>query len=235
MPALDPISGTRDCYNYFSPRMTPKSNAYPEPPPFNLKVLNSNAVEIRDVLPVYPPPEPLHRPDLPSPTRKPPFSSTWTLTTHLIPACYLRTTRLTPEPEVPPPNIPKDERQRLLAKARLELDAIRTSKVTDGYPRVLWNCVNRYVRKDLDAHNRTGLTLSFQHANGFPKEVRIVYPFDKNKFHLCQIFEPTLADLFASSAANIIDEVWLWESVQHGDALVNAGSLSGLCEWEAVL
>ncbi len=125
------------------------------------------------MLPVYPPPEPLNRPELPSPAREPAFSSSWALTTHLMPACYLRTTRFTPEPEIPSPNIPKDERKRLLAKARLELDELRTSKVTDGYPRVLWNCVNRYVRKDLDAHNRTGLTLSFQHANGFPKEVSI--------------------------------------------------------------
>ena len=159
--------------------MTPKPNAYPEPPPFNWDI---DAVEIRDVLPVYPPPEPLSRPELPSPAREPEFNSTWTLTTHLIPACYLRTTRFTPEPEIPPPTVPKDERKRLLVKARLELDELRTSKVTDGYPRVLWNCVNRYVRKDLDAHNRTGLTLSFQHANGFAKEVSIVIILTKLNF-----------------------------------------------------
>ena len=46
-----------------------------------------------------------------------------------------------------------------------------TSAVTDGYPLVLWNCVNRYVKKDLDLSNKTGVTLFFAHANGFPKEV----------------------------------------------------------------
>jgi hypothetical protein len=42
---------------------------------------------------------------------------------------------------------------------------------SDGYPLVLWNCVNRYVKKDLDLSNKTGVTLFFAHANGFPKEV----------------------------------------------------------------
>ena len=46
-----------------------------------------------------------------------------------------------------------------------------TSAVTDGHPLVLWNCVNRYVKKDLDSSKKTGLTLFFAHANGFPKEV----------------------------------------------------------------
>ena len=161
--------------------MTSKPNAYPEPPPFGW---DTNAVEIRDVLPVYPPPEPFNRPELPSPAREPAFSSTWTLTTHLIPACYLRTTPFVAEPEIPSPDVLKDERKRLLAQARMALDEMRTSKATDagGYPRLLWNCVNRYVRKDLDAHNRTGLTLSFYHANGFPKEVRIAIILRKINF-----------------------------------------------------
>ncbi|KAF8958109.1 Alpha/beta hydrolase family-domain-containing protein [Flammula alnicola] len=186
-------------------------NAYSRPPPFTWL-----SVDVRDALPIYPPPETLELPPLPSPPRKPTFDAPYTLTTHLIPACYLRTTRPAPEPHLPPPNASKEERRRILAEARQELDALRTSKVTDGYPRVLWNCVNRYVRKDLNAHNRTGLTLSFQHANGFPKE----------------IFEPTLAHLLSSPAASIIDEVWAWESIQHGDAcLVNAASASGIFDW----
>ncbi len=119
---------------------------------------------------------PFNRPELSSPARKPTFSGTWTLTTHLTAACYLRTTPLIAEPEMPPLDTPKDERKRLLWRARTALDEIRmSSKAADAgrYPRILWNCVNRYVRKDLDAHNRTGLTLAFFHANGFPKEVRI--------------------------------------------------------------
>jgi hypothetical protein len=46
-----------------------------------------------------------------------------------------------------------------------------------------------------------------------------------------KIFEPTLEDLFNSAAATLVDEVWVWEAVQHGDAaLVNAPSASGICE-----
>lgn len=94
---------------------------------------------------------------------------------------------------------------------------MRGSTWTDGYPRVLWNCVNRYVRNDLKACNSTGLTLFFAHANGFPKEM----------------WESVLAVLLASPAGRIIDEVWAWESVQHGDAaLINAGNLSAVFDWQ---
>ena len=143
-------------------------NAFPRPPPFTW-----DNVELRDPLPVYPPPEPLQLPALPSPSRKPAFDAPYTLTTHMFPASYLRTTRLAPEPKPVPANLPKAERQRLLLASRLHLDVLRTSKVTDGYPRVLWNCVNRYVKSDLESgkSKKTGITLFFAHANGFPKEV----------------------------------------------------------------
>ncbi|KAF8188048.1 Alpha/Beta hydrolase protein [Pholiota molesta] len=187
-----------------------KPNAYTQPPPFTW-----DPVELRRILPIYPPPGPLDNPPLPSPPRKPSFVG-WTLSTHLFPACYLRTTRPAPEPLIPPPHVSKDERKRLLAQALQELKELRTSRVTDGYPQVLWNCVNRYVRTDLGERKGTGLTLSFYHANGFPKE----------------IFEPTLEDLFNSAAATLVDEVWVWEAVQHGDAaLVNAPSASGIFDW----
>jgi hypothetical protein len=52
-----------------------------------------------------------------------------------------------------------------------DLRVERGAMVTDGHPKVLWNCINRYVRNDLSPSNRTGLTLFFAHANGFPKEV----------------------------------------------------------------
>lgn len=96
---------------------------------------------------------------------------------------------------------------------------MRGSTWTDGYPRVLWNCVNRYVRNDLNlkAGSSTGLTLFFAHANGFPKEM----------------WESVLAVLLSSPAGQIIDEVWAWESVQHGDAaLINAGNLSAVFDWQ---
>ncbi|KIM43145.1 hypothetical protein M413DRAFT_26330 [Hebeloma cylindrosporum] len=189
-------------------------NAFPRPPPFTWE-----HVELRDPLPIYPPPEPLQLPSLPSPPRKPAFDAPYTLTTHLLPASYLRTTRPVPELEPVPANLPKEDRRRLLSDTRRQLDELRTSKVTDGYPRVLWNCVNRYVKNDLLEGRRsekTGVTLFFAHANGFPKE----------------IFEPTLGHLLSSPAASIVDEVWVWESVQHGDAgIINARHASALFDW----
>ena len=45
-----------------------------------------------------------------------------------------------------------------------------------------------------------------------------------------QMWESVLAVLLPSPAGRIIDEVWAWESVQHGDAaLINAGNLSAVC------
>lgn len=50
----------------------------------------------------------------------------------------------------------------------------------DGYSgetdeRLLWNCVNRYVKKDIKDKVRTkGITLFLVHATGFPKEVSVV-------------------------------------------------------------
>jgi hypothetical protein len=49
----------------------------------------------------------------------------------------------------------------------------------DGYAgetdeRLLWNCVNRYVKKDSEDKVRTkGITLFLVHATGFPKEVSL--------------------------------------------------------------
>ena len=46
-----------------------------------------------------------------------------------------------------------------------------------------------------------------------------------------QLWEPTIRHLFSSSAGAVIDEIWAWESVQHGDAcMINHDALSGLGE-----
>ena len=79
-----------------------------------------------------------------------------------------------PLPKLPAagPGVTKEERRRVLAESALQLlDWGNETAATDGYPLVLWNCVNRYVKKDLDLSNKTGVTLFFAHANGFPKEV----------------------------------------------------------------
>ena len=58
-----------------------------------------------------------------------------------------------------------------------------------------------------------------------------------NTKHVCfgfalappQIWEPMLKHLLASSA-DIIDEVWTWEVVHHGDAaLINSEALPSVC------
>lgn len=79
---------------------------------------------------------------------------------------------------VPEPNIPahgevsKVERAKKIQEVRHEMNEIRTegSWVNDGYPQVLWNCLNRYARRDLK-EGKKGVTLIMMHANGFPKEV----------------------------------------------------------------
>ena len=148
-----------------------EQNSYPQPPPFTW-----NKYHVRDTLPIYPPtPETFDSapPVLPSPHRKPAFDAPFTLTTHLFPATYLRTTRPIPLPKLPGAGTTKEERRRMLSESASQLVdwGNDTGAVTDGYPLVLWNCVNRYVKRDLDLSNKTGVTLFFAHANGFPKEV----------------------------------------------------------------
>ncbi|KAF8892936.1 Alpha/Beta hydrolase protein [Infundibulicybe gibba] len=164
-------------------------------------------------LPVFPPPEPLEPVPHPPTHRQAACDAPYTLTTHIFPAAYLRTTREVPVPQIPPQSLEKSERRKQLAKLGQDLTSTRGSIFTDGYPKVLWNCANRYAGKSVSGR---GVTLFFAHANGFPKE----------------IWEPVIRRLFSSSAGVLIDEVWTWESVQHGDAaVINADHLSGIFDW----
>ncbi|KAG1737531.1 Alpha/beta hydrolase family-domain-containing protein [Suillus paluster] len=98
-----------------------------------------------------------------------------------------------------------DERQELFMQGKLG---------GEGSQKPLWNCVNRYARSG--QNGRKGLTLLLTHATGFPKET----------------WETTLRYLLSSPSASLIDEVWSWEAVQHGDAaLVNEANLSGIYDW----
>ncbi|KAG6841357.1 hypothetical protein C0991_011900 [Blastosporella zonata] len=170
----------------------------------------------RKLLPVFPPPEPLSLPSLPSPPRKPIFNAPYTLSTHIFPAAYLRTTTFVSPPSSPPGSATKPERQAAADTIVRELKDLRTSLEPRGTKQILWNCANRYVRDGLDGERANGVTLFFAHANGFPKE----------------IWEPVLQQLLSSQAASIIDEVWTWESVQHGDAcLINGDKNGGIFDW----
>ncbi|GLB39842.1 putative alpha/beta hydrolase family protein [Lyophyllum shimeji] len=187
------------------------STTYPPPPPFTWPQITP-----RQLLPVFPPPEPLPAPPLPSPPRKPMFNAPYTLSTHIFPAAHLRTTNFVSVTPPPPSNATKEERRARAEQTIQRLKDVRGSIEPRGSRQVLWNCANRYMKQGLDGTRAECVTLFFAHANGFPKE----------------IWEPTLQYLLCSPAASVIDEVWTWESVQHGDAcLINGDKIGAVFDW----
>lgn len=196
----------------------------------------------RAFVPLLPPPEPLHWPVLPSPARQAAFSESYTLSTHIIPAAYPRVSPDFPPPErITDPNISKDERKRIITQRAEELLVHKLKQVThrkagtplEGGQKILWNCINRYYRKDLKEGEARGLTLFFAHANGFHKEVGFVSSITQSSNRMpafLKIWEPTLRHLLSKKTGLRIDEIWTWEAVNHGDSsLINEKNLSGLC------
>lgn len=165
--------------------------SYPKPPPFTWL-----PVTTRPLLPVFPPPEPFIRPTLPSSPRKPNLDAPYTLTTHLLPAAHLRTAAHVPMPSRPPEDATKAERLEFYKTTVQELRDLRTTLEPQGVPQVLWNCVNRYARTDLDSRRMKGVTLFFAHANGFPKEVCSI------SFLLSPDINRRFADMGADSQAS---------------------------------
>ncbi|KAG1778738.1 hypothetical protein EV702DRAFT_1091459 [Suillus placidus] len=157
-------------------------------------------------------------PPLPFKPRTDNLLGMYNISTHIIPAATPRVTPNTPVPELPPRSSKRAERD--IKKLGLELMEQQAWQGEDGCSgvtdeRLLWNCVNRYVKKDREVKVRMkGITLFLVHATGFPKE----------------IWETTLCYLLA--VCGVIDEIWSWESVQHGDsALLNRQNLSGCFDW----
>ncbi|KAF8734669.1 hypothetical protein AX14_003179 [Amanita brunnescens Koide BX004] len=185
-------------------------------------------IPLRPLLPICPPTLAQPLPALPSPHRAPQIHPSFALSTHIVPAAYIRSSPHVPRPPpsiMPAPSLGtgkkpiKEEKLRKATEVRNWLLEAREKDADDGagYKSVLWNCVNRYYRIDSGRGRATGrgLTLFFAHANGFPKEV----------------WEPTIKHLLASSA-DIIDEVWTWEAVLTGDAaLINGEALSSVYDW----
>ncbi|KAG1819104.1 Alpha/beta hydrolase family-domain-containing protein [Suillus subaureus] len=158
-------------------------------------------------------------PSLPFKPRSDDLLGTYNISTHIIPAANPRVNPNVPVPE-PPPRPSKKRTERDINILGLELMEQQARLCEDGYSgvtdeRLLWNCVNRYVKKDQEAKIKTkGITLFLVHGLGFPKE-------------MC---ETSLRYLLA--ACDVIDEIWSWESVQHGDsALLNKQNLSGSSDW----
>ncbi|GBE82655.1 alpha/beta-hydrolase [Sparassis crispa] len=131
---------------------------------------------------------------------------------------------------MPPPTLPKWSPDREVWKASTKITAEEMLVTREKYrkgelergtsKKLLWVCVNRYVRKGLKSDSN-GVTLFFAHANGFPKE----------------IWEPALQHLVAAGqvpgTTYTIDEIWTWEAVNHGDsALVNGENLGWAYDWQ---
>ncbi|KAI0028058.1 Alpha/beta hydrolase family-domain-containing protein, partial [Vararia minispora EC-137] len=165
-------------------------------------------------------------PPLPSPRRAPDFSHGFTLSTHLVPAAYPRTTAYFSSFPPAPENETKEERQIRVRKLELELWDLRRRyekgelDEMEKNENVLWMCFNRYVRRSAERDGKqTGLTLFCAHANGMHKET----------------FEPMLHRLLALSEKDDsyrIDEIWTFDAVQHGDsALVNGNRSGPLYDW----
>lgn len=140
--------------------------------------------EPRTLLPLETPPPIADFPPLPSPPRKSLLDDTYTLTTHLIPAAYPRTTPYLPEARPPRFSADKKEFKESVKETLLEVLGTKQKQwdgelPDEGRHRQLWACANRYVRKETKPtkieypYTHRPLTLFFAHANGFPKEASV--------------------------------------------------------------
>ncbi|KAF9069692.1 Alpha/Beta hydrolase protein [Rhodocollybia butyracea] len=167
---------------------------------------------------VYPPPEPLPRPDLPTPQRKPIWDGDtripYNLSTHIVPAAYHREDSDVELPGLLPSDgsMSKEERKAFVQKSEATLREIRRTYEETGYKpqqKLLWLCLNRYYRT---SDVKGGYTLFCAHANGFHKAE----------------WEPTILSLLSSpETQSLVQELWVWDVVSHGDsALLNKGKLT---------
>src|SRR5882724_7787036 len=101
--------------------MSPISASYPRP----TNARTWPTVVPRPLLPIEPPATIGALPPLPSPPRDPAFAPSYTLTTHLIPAAYPRTTPYIPLPHIAA-GLPKDVRKAHVQRAADEIIAIKT-------------------------------------------------------------------------------------------------------------
>jgi hypothetical protein len=100
------------------------------------------------------------------------------ISTHFIPAANTRVTPESPFPRLPVR--PSKRTEKDIKNLGLELIEHQAHQAEDGRHEVtteklLWNCVNRYVRKVQKNGVRVkGITLFLVHALGHPKEVSAV-------------------------------------------------------------
>ncbi|KAH8827509.1 Alpha/beta hydrolase family-domain-containing protein [Flagelloscypha sp. PMI_526] len=185
-------------------------------------------------LPIYPPPE-----DLITPAPNPPLRATtedltvftnlgFRHSSHIVPACFLRSSPPHPLPEQSPSGLTREEQSKrndelydILLNTRIAQNKTRAlyqpGQPVHGYRRVLWNCVDRFVRV---SGGSDGVTLILLHATGFSKEM----------------WEPFLHFFLRSPEVRArVGEIWSFEAVHHGSsAVINSAVLEsvGLSLWE---
>ena len=160
-----------------SQRESMANPSYPIPP----RPLDLQPLRIRALPPLLAPPLPTQLPALPCGQRRAAaaLAAHYTLSTHLVPAAH---PRLTPDVPAPPPPVWSADKAQYQASVQRTLDEILRARrmqwagelPAEGSRTLLWNCIDRYVRKE-GARQDTGrppVTLFCAHANGFPKEVR---------------------------------------------------------------
>jgi len=146
------------------------------PRPSHCLLVTKDKVPPIPLLPLQPPPEPITYPALPCPPRDPCFTSTYTVTTHIIPAAFPRSLPFIPESAVPDHDQgskDSDERRAWVQQYTNELLALQTRHAQDhpdAQPKVLWSVLNRYVRAGATGG---GLTLLLLYGNGLHKEVSV--------------------------------------------------------------
>ncbi|KZT03150.1 uncharacterized protein LAESUDRAFT_738371 [Laetiporus sulphureus 93-53] len=185
------------------------------PRPNGVPKTYGEGVPIPLLLPIAEPPPDAHFParKLPEPT----IVAGFRRTSHVIPAAYLRSLpNESPLRDRATSGEPFDVKAmaRKLVEARLEFESEDMQKKFKGASRVvMWNCVDRFVPVTPVSGGRgRGLTLFLTHATGSPR----------------QIWEPAIAHLITNARASsiAIEEIWSFESVQHGDsALLNEQGL----------
>ncbi|KAJ6630584.1 Alpha/Beta hydrolase protein [Mycena sp. CBHHK59/15] len=187
-------------------------------PPLSARPSTRPTSSYPPLLPIFPPPVAALPHPLPSAPAPRPFPNPrYIVSTHVVPAAYLRTMPLasTPPPAAPAYTASKTERKSRHAE-RAAWVVAESQRERGRHERVLWSAVNRYVRADVANGRGGGLTLFLAHANGFPKET----------------WEPTLLHLFDTLGGALVDEIWAWEAPHHGASfLLNADIPFSACDW----
>ncbi|KAH9847867.1 alpha/beta-hydrolase [Lenzites betulinus] len=105
------------------------------------------------------------------------------------------------------------------ARRAFEIQKKRAPQLLLSYEQQ-WNCVDRYVHpRTLASNHSHGITLFLHHSGGFSR----------------QVWEPMLSTLvqrLSASGADVIDEIWSFEAVQHGDsAIINDHAQRDVVDW----